>query len=264
MANSKPTIVLVHGAWHGSWCWKYQLPALAAKGYTSIETVDLLCTGGVPGTTQFDDANHVRAAIEPLLAVGKQVVVVGHSYGGPIASAAVRGLSLGERSQAGLPGGVVGLIVLCGYVFPGGMDQGAVIRDMGGLPYAIWDSPSEGLFVLKDAPAMFFPPGGDVSEELAAWALPQLRPQSSAANLGIVPPQAWQDDKYAGGFGYIFCSSDTVIPLEQQEAMVETAGGKGRWSTRTLEGASHFPFLSRPEDVAVTIDDIVNEFSKSG
>lgn len=257
---TRPTLILVHGVWHGSWCWKYQIAALATQGYDNVEAIDLPCTSGVPGKTQFDDAAHVRAAIELLLDEGKQVVVLGHSYGGPIAGAAIKGLSEGERASAGKTGGVVGLVVLCGYLFPGGMDQGAVIRDAGGLPYVAWDTPSEGLFVAKDARGLFFPPNGDVSEDLVTWVLPQLRPQSSAANLGTVPPQAWQNDTYTGGLGYIRCTGDSVIPIAQQDAFIEGAGGKSRWVIRTLEGSGHFPLLSRPQDMATVIIEMVGEF----
>lgn len=247
-STTKPTIVLVHGAWHGSWCWRFQIPTLEALGY-AVETVDLPCVSGVAGTTQFDDAAHVRSVVESQISMGKRVVVLAHSYGGPIASAAITGLS-GK--------GVLGMIALCAYIFPGGMDQGAVIRDLGGLPYVTWDVPSEGLFLTKDPRSLFFPP--DVPEDRIDWAVAQLRPQSMAANMGIVPPQAWQDDSYIGRLGYIRCTADAVNPIAQQDSMVAGAGGKEKWVIRTLEGSGHSPFLSRPQEVAATIQDIVNEF----
>ncbi|KAJ5168597.1 uncharacterized protein N7482_004191 [Penicillium canariense] len=244
----KPTIVLVHGAWHGSWCWRFQIPALEALGY-SVEAVDLPSVSGVKGTTQFDDAVHVRSVVESQISMGKRVVVLAHSYGGPIASAAILGLS-GK--------GVLGMIALCAYIFPGGMDQGAVIRDIGGLPYVLWDAPSEGLFLAKDARSLFFPP--DVPADRVDWAVPQLRPQSMAANMGVVPPQAWQDESYDGRLGYIRCTADVINPIEQQDSMVMGAGGQEKWVIRTLEGSGHSPFLSRPHEVAAALQEIVNDF----
>ncbi|CAG7964621.1 unnamed protein product [Penicillium nalgiovense] len=245
---TKPTVILVHGAWHGSWCWRFQIPALETLGYT-VEAVDLPCGSGVAGTTQFDDAAHVRSVVESQTSMGKCVVVLAHSYAGPIASAAIKGLS--EK-------GVLGMIALCAFIFPGGMDQGAVIRDIGGLPYVTWNMPSEGLFQTKDPRSLFFPP--DVSADRADWAVSQLRPQSMAANMGIVPPQAWQDDSYIGRLGYIRCTADVVIPIEQQDGMVLGAGGQDKWVVRTLEGSGHSPFLSRPHEVAAALDEIVNAF----
>ncbi|KAJ5511085.1 hypothetical protein N7453_003188 [Penicillium expansum] len=232
-SDTKPTIILVHGAWHGSWCWKFQIPELEALGYV-VETVDLPCVSGVVGTTQFDDAAQVRSVVESQTAMGKRVVLLAHSYGGPIASAAIKGLS---------ENGVLGMIALSAFIFPGGMDQGAVIRNIGRLPYVTWDVPSE------DAPS-----------DRIEWAVPQLRPQSMAANMGIVPPQAWQDDSYTGRLGYIRCTADVVIPIEQQDAMIAGAGSQGKWVVRTLKGSGHSPFLSRPHEVAAALDEIINDF----
>ncbi|KAJ6178134.1 hypothetical protein N7519_008595 [Penicillium mononematosum] len=247
-STTKPTIVLVHGAWHGSWCWRFQIPALEALGY-AVEAVDLPCVSGVVGTTQFDDAAHVRSVVESQTSMGKRVVVLAHSYAGPIASAAIKGLS--EK-------GVLGMVALCAYIFPGGMDQGAAIRDIGDLPYVTWNMPTEGLFQTKDPRSLFFPP--DVPEDRVDWAVSQLRPQSMAANMGIVPPQAWQDDAYIGRLGYIRCTADVVISIEQQDGMVLGAGGQEKWVVRTLEGSGHSPFLSRPHEVATAFDEIVNAF----
>ncbi|KAJ9484163.1 hypothetical protein VN97_g9218 [Penicillium thymicola] len=244
----KPTILLVHGAWHGSWCWKFQIPALEALGYP-VEVVDLPCVSGVPGTTQFDDVDHVRSVVESQTSMGKRVVILAHSYGGPIASAAIKGLS---------DKGVLGMIALCAFILPGDMDVGAAIRDIGGLPYVAWDVPSEGLFQPKDPRSLFFPP--DVPADLVDWAVPQIRPQSIAANMGILPPQGWQDDSYTGRLGYIRCTDDVAIPIKQQDAMVEGAGGQGKWVVRTLEGSGHSPFLSRPHEVAAALEEIVDAF----
>ncbi|KAF5252339.1 hypothetical protein FANTH_2639 [Fusarium anthophilum] len=256
-STQKPTILLVHGAWHGSWAWKYQIPELESLGYAT-QNLDLPSASGVAGKTQLDDAAHVRSVLEPLLAEGKQVVMLAHSYGGPIGCGAITGLSITERADNNLPGGVLGLIVLCGYIFPGGMDQGAVIRSLGGLPYVNWDTPSPGLFVTKDPSSLFYRP--DVSNEQAQWALSQLQPQSMAANMGIVPPQVWQEDPYKGRLAYIKATEDVVIPLSDQESMIASSGGSEAWKTRVLEGSGHSPQISRPREVAQAVDSLIKDF----
>jgi pimeloyl-ACP methyl ester carboxylesterase len=80
----------------------------------------------VTGTTQFDNVACVRSAVESLLTAGKRVVVLAHSYGGPIASAAITGLSES----------MLGIIALCTSTYPDGLDQGEAIRNIGGLPFA--------------------------------------------------------------------------------------------------------------------------------
>jgi hypothetical protein len=153
------------------------------------------------------------------------------------------------------------MIALCAYIFPGGMDQGEVIRSLGGIPYVNWDSPSEGLFLAKDPGSILFTP--DVPKDKADWALSQLRPQSMAANMGIVPPQAWQADSYRGFLGYIKATADAIVPVADQESMINAASGSHKWIIRTLEGSGHSPQLSRPYDVAMAIDGIVQEFQNN-
>lgn len=260
-AHTSLTVVLVHGAWHGPWCWSHQTPELEKLGFR-VEKIHLPSSQGTPGKTQFDDATAVRNLLEHLLTAGQRVVVLAHSYSGPIACSAIRGLSEEQRAQSGLSGGVVGLIHLCAYIFPGGMDQGAVIKSVGGLPYVTWDSPSEGLFVLNEPRVKLYLP--DVPEDRIAWTLPQLTPQSSAANTGIVPPQAWQDDShYSGRLGYIRCTADGIVPIADQDTMINAASATNKWVIRSLDGAGHSPFLSRPQDVAVAVQEIVQEFEQA-
>ncbi|EGX89547.1 hypothetical protein CCM_07799 [Cordyceps militaris CM01] len=261
-AQAPITILLVHGAWHGPWCWRDQIPELQKLGY-DVATVHLPSAQGVAGKTQFDDADAVRAHLATLVAAGTRVVVLAHSYGGPIGSAAIAGLSTRERAAGNLPGGVVGLVCLCAFVLPGGMDQGALIEATGGLPHITWDAPSEGLFVPKDPRVMFFSP--DVAQDCVDWALPQLRPQSMAANKGIVPPQAWQEDAdyYRHKLGYITCTEDKAIPFEQQKDMIDGAGGEGEWLVRELRGSGHSPFFSRPQEVASVVHEIIEKFNES-
>jgi len=44
------SVVLVHGAWHGSWCWERVVPLLEERGL-DVRTVDLPSVGADPGDT---------------------------------------------------------------------------------------------------------------------------------------------------------------------------------------------------------------------
>ena len=68
------TVVLVHGAWHGAWCWEKVVPLLEAAGVPAV-AVDL------PLTSLHDDAQAIRNALDH---VDGRVVLVGHSYGGAV------------------------------------------------------------------------------------------------------------------------------------------------------------------------------------
>ena len=153
--------------------------------------------------------------------------------------------------------GVLRLIVLCGYIFPEGLDQGAHIDSLGPLPHVAWDSPSKGYFVVTNPKYMFYDP--ECTQEQVDRAIPQLKPTSMAANKGILPPQAWEDPKFGGKFGYIFTTEDRTTPYIQQKEMVDATRGGERWVERTLVGSGHSPMLSRPGEVANFVGEIVEE-----
>ncbi|MFR9805027.1 alpha/beta hydrolase [Pseudonocardia sp. RS010] len=74
---TKP-VLLVHGAFTGSWIWEGVVAELAKRGITA-STVDLT-SQGADGTLE-RDAQVVRDALKTL---GEPAVLVGHSYGGAV------------------------------------------------------------------------------------------------------------------------------------------------------------------------------------
>jgi pimeloyl-ACP methyl ester carboxylesterase len=82
------TFVLVHGAWHGGWCWRHVSDILERKGHkvfaptmTGLGERSHLLTKDVNLTTHITDISNV-IEWENL----SNVVLVAHSYGGIIAS----------------------------------------------------------------------------------------------------------------------------------------------------------------------------------
>jgi pimeloyl-ACP methyl ester carboxylesterase len=79
-------VVLVHGAWHGAWCWKKILPGLWTAGHRAFP-VTLSGTGerahqlstDISLRTHIDD---VAAVIE--MEELRDAILVGHSYGGMV------------------------------------------------------------------------------------------------------------------------------------------------------------------------------------
>lgn len=67
------TFGLVHGAWHGAWCWDLLAQELEARGHRAI-AVDLPCEDSSAGC-----AEYAAAVVEALAGVGDDLVVVGHS-----------------------------------------------------------------------------------------------------------------------------------------------------------------------------------------
>ncbi|QRP47957.1 alpha/beta fold hydrolase [Amycolatopsis sp. FDAARGOS 1241] len=75
--------VLVHGAWYAGWSWQQVADTLRAQGH-GVHVVEQLPSGGADPTKLGDlpaDVAHVREVIDGLV---RDVVLVGHSYGGMV------------------------------------------------------------------------------------------------------------------------------------------------------------------------------------
>ena len=86
MAADVLPIVLVHGAWHGAWSWSALQHALDGRGFPSY-ALDLPGRGASPDPPSGLDGD-ISAVIASVRAVGRPVVLVGHSYGGAVVSGA--------------------------------------------------------------------------------------------------------------------------------------------------------------------------------
>ena len=81
--------VLVHGAWHGAWCWKKILPSLWDKGHRAFAVT---LTGLGERAHLLSSTIRLATHIEDVAAVIEteelaRVVLVGHSYGGLLVTA---------------------------------------------------------------------------------------------------------------------------------------------------------------------------------
>ena len=86
-------VVLVHGAWHGAWCWSAVQARLDQRGIASL-AVDLPGHGASsePLGGLHDDAAAVTALLDHLADRNTgPVVLVGHSYGGAVITQAAAG-----------------------------------------------------------------------------------------------------------------------------------------------------------------------------
>lgn len=84
----KATFVLVHGAWHGGWCWDKLTPLLESEGH-QVFTPTLTGLGERSHllTTQTDLITHVQDIVNVLEYENlSDVILVGHSYAGMVIS----------------------------------------------------------------------------------------------------------------------------------------------------------------------------------
>jgi hypothetical protein len=108
----KPGIVLIPGAWHQGDTFEPVAHILRSLGYQA-ETVTLPSAGGAPSTTAYDDAEHIRKAhLDNMIAQGKNIIMVLHSYAGLPGTESVKGLTCRDLAAEGKKGGVAGLVYM--------------------------------------------------------------------------------------------------------------------------------------------------------
>ena len=216
MADPK-TVVLVHGAWHGAWCWERVVAPLDAAGI-AVTTLDL------PFTSFEDD---VEATIAALDQVDGPVVLCGHSYGGAVITA------------AGHHPSVEHLVFLTAFAIDEGESPAATATDV--------DLPATDLasaFERHDDGTVTLEPAGavaalyhDCDPKDAEWALAQLRPIHLSCFTTPVGAPAWK----AKPSTYVVCAEDRGIHPELQRHMA------ARCSTVVELPTAHSPFLNRPD-----------------
>jgi pimeloyl-ACP methyl ester carboxylesterase len=221
MANA--TVVLVHGAWHGDWCWDLVVKRLGEAGI-DVATVDNPSVQSATASLQ-DDADNVRALLDHL---GGPVLLVGHSYGG------------GVISDAGTHDAVEHLVYLSGFVLETGESVMANELEGGGGSALDGALRVDGDVITLDeegAIAAFY---HDCEPGLARDAVSKLRPQSIAGLGGVTRHAAWREKPAT----YVVCTDDRGVPVALQRSAAARIGNS------VDIAASHSPFLSRPDEVA--------------
>ena len=224
------TVVLVHGAWHGAWCWEKVIPLLDDARVASI-AFDL------PGHGESDepltDLAGDAAALARVLDGVDDVVVCGHSFGGAVVSEGVGGRDVRHLVFLAafplLPGestitAATDAVVEADVAHTG---LGAAMRIEDGISSVAPDRATE----------LFF---ADCAEDDAAKAVERLCGQHMAELGGVATQDAWQRLPST----YVVCTEDRAVSPSLQRVLA-------RRCTHTLEWpTSHSPFLSRPELVA--------------
>ena len=222
MSTPRPTLLLVHGAWHGPAVFDALRAELSALGH-STRAVKLPTAGPNARGGLREDAAAVREAIT---AIDGRAAVIAHSYGGvPVTEAAA------------LPS-VDHLVYLAAYQ----LDRGESVGSFHGLPEP---ADTSGLSPIIENPrTSLYADVPDAVAELAVSRLVEQRLQSFTDRVG---EPAWRTIPST----YIVCDQDRALPVLEQERMAVRAKAVRRMPT------SHSPFLSRPAGLAALLDEIV-------
>ena len=224
--DTKPTIVLVHGAWADATGFDRQIRALQDRGLRAVGFGNPL--RGIP-----EDARYLA---EFLRTLAGPIVLVGHSYGGIVISVAATG---NDRVKA--------LVFLNGWSLDEGESQAQLLERFEGslvgpairpVPYTRADG-SQDADLYLDPAAFHGAFAGDVDGATAAALAATQRPFANAAFTGPSGPPAW---KTGTPCWYLLGTDDKAIPPALQRFMAERAH-----ATIVEVPASHVSFLSQPD-----------------
>ncbi len=231
------TFVLVHGAWHGAWCWEQLTPELEARGHR-VTTMDL--PSDVPTETFSSYADVVCAALDA--GPAEDAVVVGHSLAGltvPLVA---------DRRP------VRRLVYLCGLVPAPGRSFAEQLGDepdmlnpayLAGMGEPDAERRREWVDEGTAREVLY----ADCDDDVAHAAFERLRPQAMSPYGTPCPLDRLPDVPTS----YVVCREDRLVNPEWSRRV---AGERLHAELVQLPG-SHSPFLSRPAALADVLTALV-------
>jgi pimeloyl-ACP methyl ester carboxylesterase len=222
--SDRPNIVLVHGAWADGSCWSSVIERLQAQGFQ-------VRAPQFPLTSLADDVARLR---EVLAFQDGPTIVVGHSYGGQIATA------LGDEAP-----NVVGLVYIAAFGLDEGESLGALLS--GGPPtpalaHMFTDSRGFGWLSEDDFVNHF---AADVDRTWARVMYAVQQPLALSAFDEVMGVPAWKSLPS----WYLVAQSDEAIPPDAERQFAQRMGAT------TIEiPSSHVAMVSHPAEVVDLVE----------
>jgi pimeloyl-ACP methyl ester carboxylesterase len=226
------TFVLVHGAWHGGWCWHKIVAGLEAMGHRAIAP-------DMPGhgtdrtpiaRVEFATITERIAAVA--VAADEPVILVGHSYGGAVIT------QLGEM----MPEKIRKLVYVTALLLPNGQSASDAAADDTESALGPEIVPAaDGLTVMVRPDALRSAFYAHCTDEDVALARSLLVPEALA---GFRTPVTTSDARFGRiPRAYIECLKDRAITPAKQKALYQAVPCQEVFSLDT----DHSPFFSTPE-----------------
>ena len=235
--------MLVHGAWHGSWCWDQVVPRLRLRERGLRVTALDLPGHGADSGAMTDLHGDAAKVIEVLDGLDEPAVLVGHSYGGAVITEA------GDHPQ------VERLVFIAALVLDAGescMEAATEESAAAGIDWHGRPNLGEGFIVASDDTVSLDPKiaarclynGCDA--ETVAWALDRLGPHPLSSLQQAPSRIAWRTKPST----YVVCTDDFGVHPDLQRVLAKRCTSVVEWPT------GHSPFFSDPERVVRLIADL--------
>jgi pimeloyl-ACP methyl ester carboxylesterase len=238
---SQPTLVLVHGAWHGPDHFGPLREYLEKRGYkcvaVNLPSVIRSERDEIPKSLD-PDIQAIRKTVTKELKDGN-VYMVAHSYGAVPTMSALDGLDRRSRNEAGQSTYITGIACIAAFVL---LPGASLLDACGGSPAPIHDIQGDLLHVNEPGPTYWF--YQDLpAEEADKWTQ-------------LLKPQAWgvnEDKSRSAAYEvipttYLVTRNDAAFPVEIQRGLVAAASARGLQIKTEEIDSSHSPFLSRVEE----------------
>ncbi|MDQ6795841.1 MAG: alpha/beta hydrolase [Chloroflexota bacterium] len=227
-------IALVHGSYHGAWCWDLLRPELERLGH-SVTTMDLPISDPTLGAADY--ARTIAKALDP----ATEPVLVGHSMAGLVIPIVAANRPIRR------------LVFLAAFLPSPGKSateqrQAEPIDGRAVPKTSEWTDLGDDVWMVgpNTATELFFP---DAPPAVARWATKRLRPQAYRVMNEVTPLTSWPDLESRS----IVCRDDRAINPDWIRA-----AARERLGVEAIELAgAHSPFLTRPVELARMLDALV-------
>ena len=235
------TFVLIHGGWHGAWCWDRVVPLLEQAGHEVVR-FDLPGHGeDRTSAAEVTSESYTGRVVEALDAKSEPVVLVGHSLSGTVISQAAE-----KRPEK-----IEKLVYLCALLLPSG--KSAIEASQEDSDSVILESAE----VEEDRGRIILTEEG--MREALYHDCPQEDFERARCLLSPQPltPLGTPVEVTEGNFGsvrrtYVHTTQDRAVSPPAQEKMYTDLPCEKVVSMAT----GHLPFFAAPEELAGHLDSL--------